>query len=271
MKTTNIRAFSEQLLEKLKKELDTVFAETGDMFGRYSRSLYTVKSHITQLREFTYQYQFSSTVEEMDFFKNVKPILLAQYYYYESLASYTANKPTGDREAVKVYSHSFLGEIRKYNNEHLDFFSYCVSGASHLDHIYFTRNSTMLGEAELDIRFSTKYDLILARFVCNQHLEESIYQRIQPLEAAPEVSPLKWTTKKAHLVELIYALHKAEAFNNGKAELKEIANIFESLFNVTLGNLYRQFQEISLRKVNRTIFMDELKEKLEKRFDEFNE
>lgn len=268
MKTITIRAYCEQVLENLKREIERSFADGQDAFSKYSRSLFCVKSHIAELREFTYKYLFSDTEEEIDFFKNVKPVLLAQYYYYEALASYAAGKPFGDADRMKNYSHSFLSEIRIHYSKYLDFYTYCVSGSSNLDNIYFTRNSTMIGEPELDVRFSTKYDLILARFICNQHLEETIMSRIEVKPGTPELSTLKWTAKKTHLVELVYALHQAAAFNNGKAELKEIAKAFEVLFNTSLDNLYKKFQEISLRKINRTMFIDELKVKLEQKLDE---
>lgn len=74
---------------------------------------------------------------------------------------------------------------------------------------------------------------------------------------------MKWTGQKVQLVELIYALKVAGVFNNGQAELKEMASNFEKLFGIEVGDIYRIFQEIRLRKKGRTTFLDGLKNKLE--------
>jgi hypothetical protein len=123
-------------------------------------------------------------------------------------------------------------------------------------------------DPSLDSVFSTGYDVILSRFISGFLISEFIDKRLQGSSSRKLSSTITWTSKKVHLVELIYALHKAGVFNNGKAELKEVATVFESAFNISLEYLYRKFQEISLRKIHRTVFIDMLKEKLEERLDE---
>jgi len=80
-------------------------------------------------------------------------------------------------------------------------------------------------------------------------------------------SSLTWTAKKAYLVELIYALHALMRSIMVKQN-QAIANLFESLFNVSLGNFYRHFSEIGIRKSGQTNFIDQLKERLEQKMDE---
>ena len=84
-------------------------------------------------------------------------------------------------------------------------------------------------------------------------------------------SCLKWTGSKAALVELIYALQTVGVFNNGDADVKLIATSFEELFDVQLGNYYDTFQQIRIRKVNQTKFLDLMKEKLVMRINDLNE
>ena len=80
---------------------------------------------------------------------------------------------------------------------------------------------------------------------------------------------LNWTGTKASLIELIYSLHGVDAINNGNVDIKQIATLFEGLFNIKLGNWYRHFQEIRLRKNGRTNFIDQMKKNLEERLDDF--
>lgn len=84
-------------------------------------------------------------------------------------------------------------------------------------------------------------------------------------------SQLKWTESKAALVELIYALYSSDSINKGRAEIKEITKLFEILFNVQLGDVYHTFLEVRSRKIERTKFLDYLKESLIRRMEEADE
>lgn len=267
MNPVSIKVFASQLEESLTKEIERISAETSDEVVRYSRALYSVKKMIAELRRFAYSYQFKSRDEEIEFFKYIKPSALSQFFYYDALISFTISEPKDNIEKLKAYCEKQLASIQEFSNANLEFFKYCTSSGSYLDELYFIRKGEQVDDPNLDVQFSTGYDVILGRFIAGFLLIKFIEGRVQASSATPG-STLNWTSKKAHLVELIYALHKADVFNNGKADLKHIASTFESLFNVRLGNLYRQFQDISLRKTNRTVFIDELKEKLEERMDE---
>lgn len=83
-----------------------------------------------------------------------------------------------------------------------------------------------------------------------------------------EKPAFKWTESKTSLIELIYALHTQKVFNEGKADLAEIAKCFEKLFDIELGDIYRASNEIKNRKINKTKFLDVLRENLNKRFEE---
>ena len=84
-------------------------------------------------------------------------------------------------------------------------------------------------------------------------------------------SPLSWTGNKTALTELIYALSAQGVFNNGNADIKLIAKVFENAFNIDLGDFYHTFMELKARKINRTKFLDSLCEALIKKKDEQDE
>jgi hypothetical protein len=79
---------------------------------------------------------------------------------------------------------------------------------------------------------------------------------------------LKWTESKTALIETVYALHTQKAFNHGKVGIVEIAKYLEKVFDIELGDIYRVFNEIKNRKINKTKFLDTLSENLNKRFEE---
>jgi Asp-tRNA(Asn)/Glu-tRNA(Gln) amidotransferase C subunit len=80
-----------------------------------------------------------------------------------------------------------------------------------------------------------------------------------------------WTGSKVALIELLYALHTEGVFNNGTSDLKDIAEYFENVFNIDLGQYHRAFLEIRMRKSDQTKFLNALKEKLVKRMENTDE
>jgi hypothetical protein len=79
---------------------------------------------------------------------------------------------------------------------------------------------------------------------------------------------LTWTSSKVALTELLYALHSEGVFNNGATDLKDIAEYFEHIFEINLGQYRRTFLEVRVRKGERTKFINSLKERLVKRMDD---
>jgi hypothetical protein len=82
---------------------------------------------------------------------------------------------------------------------------------------------------------------------------------------------LSWTSSKTALTELIYALHSKSVFNNGNADIKQIAQSFESFFSIDLGDFYHTYLELKNRKINRTKFIDSLREGLMQKMEEEDE
>ncbi|MBS1544176.1 MAG: RteC domain-containing protein [Bacteroidetes bacterium] len=267
MKTIDINTYSTQLQDKLRSRIEAIAGETTEFVPRSSKCLVAIQEVLTDLKQFVYKYEFQSRMEEVEFFKDTKPTFLSQYYYYDSLVTMKISEPV-DQDRIRFHYIDELGKQQEFVRANQDFYIYCVSGATHFDEQYFTRGKSLFKAPDLDTRFSTGHDNILARILANHMIRAYVDKYIKQSTTDPGISSLKWTAKKADLVELIYALHEVKVFNDGKVDIKQIANLFENLFNVSLGNFYRHFQEIGLRKGGRTNFIDHLKNKLEQRLDE---
>ena len=145
---------------------------------------------------------------------------------------------------------------------------------------YFTRNNSasnlMADEAYFfaDKKFSTPQDNRVAQIMAYDLLIVHILNEINNIEKREGMEPVKpyhktlvWTESKVALIELIYALHTAGCFNRGTLELKELAETVSELFNIELGDFYRTWAEIKLRK-EPTKFIDTLKTLLEKKISD---
>jgi RteC protein len=273
METQDVKTFSDQLQQKLKGQLEVIGLETADSIAVVSKSLQTIKVCLIELKEFVRDYPFMEKQEEIQFFKEIKPIFMSQYYYHEKTLSIKLNEPIGDREDTLRYFYHELKVIQDFKNENCEFYKYCLTNSNHLDDKYFSREGYHNTNPNEDERFSTGYDNTLALLLANQMLKDYLQSAIKKasVESNDERALLTWTGPKTYLIELVYALQSAETLNNGKTDIKQIASAFENIFNISLGNYYRVFQEIQQRKKGKSYFLDQLKAKFIQRVNEFDQ
>jgi hypothetical protein len=273
MKTTDIKLHCEQLQENLKQQLETICMENPEAISKISKCMIVLSSTISNLKSIVHSYAFRNTEEEIHFFKETKPVLLSQYYYYEKLFSIKINEPFEGEASLRAYYHDQLRELQDFIKANAAFYRYCLSNSKDLDDKYFTRTESPLKDPDIDTKFSTGHDNTLARILACQLVKEHLIGLLQNLDKGfPNgTSQLKWTGTKSALIELIYALQCVDTVNGGKVDIKQIADSFESLFNISLGNYYRHFQEIRLRKSGKATFLDLMKEKFIQKMDELDE
>ena len=171
------------------------------------------------------------------------------------------------------YYREELGHLHQFVKDQAEFNQYCFTGSTVLDDRYFVRGFVPLTDFITDRMFSTYYDDKLSQLIANKMLRHYLESSISNHEVETGmrlVSSLTWTGSKADLIELIYGLEAIGALNEGKADIKKIAVTFENMFNISLGNYYRQFLDIRLRKKEKTTFLTEMKQKLEVRINDFN-
>lgn len=76
----------------------------------------------------------------------------------------------------------------------------------------------------------------------------------------------RWTGKATDLVELLYALDTCDCINNGEIGVEELSDFLSEIFGVE--NVYMNMKR--RKDDSRTYFLDELREKLNKRMVESN-
>ena len=268
MKSMNIIEFSDSLQGRMKQELETMAIDQDEII-KVGKTLSFIRELIRELKAFTRNYKFQNQAEEIQFFKEVKPVFLSQYFYYKQVFAIRLSDSFKDVKDKQSSYHNQLKQLETYVRKNIAFYEYCMSGNTIMDAQYFTRDNKNHKSLDRDESFSTGYDTKLAKVLANELLKKHILNTLQKNhEEINEGSALTWTESKASLIELIYALHSAKVFNQGASDIKLVASTFENLSNISLGNYYRVIQEIRIRKSGQTNFLDQLKEKLKKRFDE---
>lgn len=172
-----------------------------------------------------------------------------------------------------------LDKIKQYFDNNLEFYKYYRTNSTYLDHKYFVRGKHDIKLSldtfyfEADHSFATSHDYKVAKIMAYDliqlYLEDQFFKvPRQNISIAPHIN---WTGSKTALTELIYALHAQRVFDNGNTDIKVIAKNLEIVFNIDLGDFYHTFMELKSRKVNRTKFIDSLRDALIKKMDERDE
>lgn len=234
-----------------------------------SQMIALIKELLHDLQQFTYSYTFISPQEEIQFFKEAKPVLLSQYFYYKKRFDIALFDSFKDAAKKKQYYESELQKLEDFIDKHEEFVRYCVSGETYFDDVYFTRKEKLFSGL-IDTRFSTGYDNKIAQLLANELIREHLVTLIQKLELSVQ-SGLTWTGSKTDAIELLVALHSLGSINDGELDLRRFVRSFEQMFNIQFGNFYDFIKNIRARKGGRSTFLDMLREKFLQRLDQMEE
>jgi len=271
LKSQNLTSFSAKLLDEMQEELDAAANSTTDTIITLTTSIEITNNFLNELRDFMRTYHFQNSEEEINFFKKIKPGFLSQLIYQQKLLALKLSEPCLNKKAKKKYLQRSLVIIQEFLSANQQLYIYCITNSTCLDDKYFLRSSYTSSAIE-DKEFNTGYDNKVARIMASMMLKENILSSLQKLHRSETTidSSLRWSASKVSLIELLYALHGSGSFNRGKIDIKQIATGFEKLFQINLGNYYRVFQDIRMRKTGRTFFLDQLKQSLINHMDEMD-
>ena len=269
------------LLNKLNEQLNFIDLEIDDQIKKCEQAITVILKSINELKKAATKTNFKSKSEEIQFFKDVKPLFTSKLIYFNLVYRIEMKKPNGGNKILKKYYNNELLKLKAFFDNELEFYQYYRSGSTYLDYKYFLRGEFDIKLAldsyyfESDMSFATSHDFKVATILANDLIELYLENQLLMLEnnenseksqRKPNVK-LTWTGSKVALIELIYALHTEGVFNNGAADLKDIAEYFEHTFEIDLGQYRRVFLEIRARKSDRTKFLTTLNDSLQKRME----
>lgn len=273
----------QDLISEFEAKLEALETCTEDILYRAETGIAYTERWVKTLRKEVLKTGFSSTQEEIFFFKHIKPQIFSKLIYFAKLFHIESKRPRSSSKFQIKYLNSQINKLQVFFNDNLEFYHYYRRGATSLDEEYFVRGKSDLRTATdffnfyVDEKFSTCQDGTVATIMAYDMLIVYLQQEIEKLEnhidnqntyLMKQSSRLFWTGSKTELIELIYALQSCGSINSGTADIKELATLFEQVFNIELGNYYHTFIEIRARKGSKTKFIDKLEEALIRRFEE---
>jgi hypothetical protein len=275
----------EELTQSWQLRLQDAEAGEPDLSARVETCIRICEESLLQLRQWVTERSFPSKDCEIYFFKQVKPVLMARYIYYQKIYRLHIGYFNGSGLLEKERLERELQDIARYFTDNKDFYTYYRMGYNHHDELFFVRgayNWKICPETNhFDGIFSTSCDGKLAELMAYELLMKYVDGMLNPACKLVEPAPgstalpahhasLNCTASRTDVVELGYALYANGFFNNGKASIKDIMHFLSTTLKVNLGKFYDTSIQLRERK-NPTQFLDELKACVIRYFNQFDE
>ncbi len=280
-----MKNYFNQLTGKVEKGISKISISDRTEVQKCEACKLLILEHYKDLSKFASSYNFKSEKEEMDYFRNFKPELVANLMYYYKKSKIKKQDYINDSKISKNYLQYELQKVEKFHLQHLDFIRYYNSGQTNFDEVLFLRRNfdpTSIPTYLLmhdDLNHLTNGDYLVSRLILNAKLYKYIQNELKKQLVNPFLventktikSGFNWTAPKSALIELTYALFCKGVINNGEVEIKQLVKEFELFFNIELGDPYRHFTNIKQRKKSSAIFLESLTESLTKYVNEQEE
>jgi hypothetical protein len=263
---------AEKFHAALESQLAAAMLNGQSPTEQYRSSILICKKAMTKMKRFISNYAFEDVKEEINFFKEIKPLFYSKYIYFINVYNYLIQYPAGGEEAVKAYINFHLADLQRFFDNNKAFYQYYRSGSTQMDEIYFTRGGfdvkMELEDFEEDEQYSTSHDYKLSKIIANEKFQEYLqmeYARVGNDPLLPAVSakvfPFQhptWTATPTDAIELIYALKASGSVNNGNIDVSEMVGIFEFIFQMEIKESYHKIIDIGRRKKVVPIFLNKL-------------
>ena len=91
-----------------------------------------INSTLKKLKSFILRTKFASDNEEIDFFKNRKPLILSKLIYYNDIYRIETRKPSGGEKMIRKYYQTELFKLKEFFEENVDFYGYYRTNSTFL-------------------------------------------------------------------------------------------------------------------------------------------
>ena len=139
--------FIANLESELESRLLFLSLESDKPLKRAEESMLEINSTLKKLKSFVLRTKFPSDSEEIDFFKNRKPLILSKLIYHNEVYRIETRKPSGGEKMIRKYYQTELIKLKEFFEENVDFYGYYRTHSTYLDHKYFVRR-------KLDVKLS---------------------------------------------------------------------------------------------------------------------
>jgi hypothetical protein len=138
-----------------------------------------------QLREELSVQQFKTEKQEIDFFKNIKPLFTSEIEYFNLVYHSLLFKPSFDHDEIVKFWTRELQRFEKFTETNQEFYKYSLNKETHLDKYFYLRHDYGIfdfeqGEkTELERKTSTSHDHLLTQYLALEKYSRYVNNQIE--------------------------------------------------------------------------------------------
>ena len=126
-----MKSFVYNLEKDIEKKLKKIESADLNILKKSLEASLVLGDAFQKMKEFISTYTFRDEVEEIEFFKVIKPRLFYRLIYYRKIYNIEMNRPVGV-ESQRAYLIDEIKAINRYNAKRSDFVRYYRSGLTHI-------------------------------------------------------------------------------------------------------------------------------------------
>ncbi|MGE7775216.1 RteC domain-containing protein [Chitinophaga sp. NPDC101104] len=268
MTTTN----PEELLAKLLHDISEIEKDGNHSIASFQEAARACNLTLRQLQAHADSHIFKHPDLEIYFFKHIKPAVEGRLLYFLKLLDLKGQFPYFIKEGINEFWQKRIESIHAYILRFGSIWKYFNTGATHLDATYFLRPKEVPITGYGSLRqlttpgSETKASHAFARITAAIMLIDFCYEQLGKPDPSNDVS-FTWTGTNQALTEVLYAFNELQVLDGKRHDITKVKAFFERVFNFKMGNVYKNWEHIRIRKKSRTAFFDEAIIALGKRAD----
>jgi len=275
-----MNTFCIPFFQELERDFELRKNTQSNSIEHSQEMIFFLEKKLKEINQWVKTFCFTTEIDEIHFFKELKPSLVSKILYYKYILKIESTLPHGKKGTRKHYIKA-LNKASQHGKENREFYEYFRCRATYSDTDYFIRrpykdiirNHSML--LYFDSKIATSHDYEVANLICADMLINYLENKIDEIDNQNgtihygQQINYSWSGTKIDLVELIYALKHSKLINNGNTDVKELATHIGKIFNMELDDsIYRIYQDIKVRKTVRTKFLNSLVDNLNQKLME---
>jgi len=154
------------LYAQMQKELNELETFCGNEVMLIEKCFNIAIHYWNKIKINLLSFTFTREEEEINFFKNIKPLFIAVIEYYTLHYQAVLFKPVNDKAQLILYWTHELKRAELFFNRHSEFYHYYLTGQTNKDSDYFTRKASIdHTNKKATPKTPASYDDIAARII----------------------------------------------------------------------------------------------------------
>ncbi len=125
---------TKQLIE-LNEQLSFIDLEIDNQVKKCENAIEIILKSINLVKRIITKNTFKSDLDEIHFFKEVKPQFTSKLIYYNMIYKIEMKRPNGGNRILKKYYHNELLKLKSFFDNELEFYQYYRSSSTYLRRI----------------------------------------------------------------------------------------------------------------------------------------